>query len=191
MLQKRSIFFLVASAAIVITVWVITPVSVAAQANAPARSDLAGDWQLNRDLSDNPQTKFESMGGEGGHAGHGGPPGVHGQGLEEIRNLMLNAPTRFVLTQDEEKVVLIEPNGHMQTLPTNNRMVKIDGQDVQTGWENNRLVSETTIGNTKLIETYERSPGGRQLILTIGADVHGQQVGVRRVYDAVTESRRK
>ena len=81
--------------------------------------------------------------------------------------------------------MLTEPNGHARELPTNDRTVKIDGQDVRTKWENNRLVSEITMGNTKLFETYECSPGRRQLIVTVGMDMHGQQVNVRRVYDPV------
>jgi hypothetical protein len=106
--------------------------------------------------------------------------------MEEIRNLLLNAPTRLVVAQDDQKVVLTEADGHVQTLPTNNRTVKMDGREVRTKWENNRLVSETTIGDAKLVETYERSSGGRQLIVTVGAEMHGQQqMSVRRVYDPV------
>jgi hypothetical protein len=51
--------------------------------------------------------------------------------------------------------------------------------------DKNRLVSETTMGNARLVETYERSPNGRQLIVTIGMEMHGQQITVRRVYDPV------
>lgn len=41
-----------------------------------------------------------------------------------------------------------------------------------------------TVSLTTLVETYEL-PGGRQLIVTVRADVHGQQMSVRRVYDPV------
>lgn len=54
------------------------------------------------------------------------------------RRIRLNAPARFVLTQDDQKIVLTEPDGGVRTLPTNNRKVKIDGRDVRTKWENNR-----------------------------------------------------
>jgi len=43
------------------------------------------------------------------------------------------------------------------------------------------------VGNTKVIETYERSAGAPQLIVMARMDMHGRQVSVRRVYDAVTE----
>lgn len=153
--------------------------SAFAQAGGAGRPDLTGQWQLNRDLSDDAQAKFASMGGGGGHHGGG-----RGQGMDDIRNLLLIAPTRLVVAHDDQKVVLTEPDGHSRTLPTNNRVVKIDGRDVRTKWENNRLVSETAIANTKLVETYAR-PAGRQLIVTVGTDMHGQQVSVRRVYDPV------
>ena len=41
------------------------------------------------------------------------------------------------------------------------------------------------MGGTKLVETYVRSPDGRQLIVTVGTEMHGQQMSVRRVYDPV------
>jgi hypothetical protein len=146
---------------------------------AAGRPDLTGQWQLNRELSDDAQAKFASMGGGGQHGGG------RGHEVEETRNLIVNAPTRLVVAQDDQKVVLTEPNGHVRTLPTNNRKVKIDGRDVQTRWENSRMVSEITIENMKIVETYERSPSGRQMIVTVGMEMHGQQMSFRRVYDPV------
>jgi hypothetical protein len=174
MIKKSSTFPLLAA---VVTAWGVAAISATAQSSRP---DLTGEWQLNRGLSEDAQAKFSSMGGGGGHHGGGG----HGQGIEEIRNSLLNASTRLVVAQDDQKVVLTEADGHVRTLPTNNRTVKMDGREVRTKWENNRLVSETTIGDAKLVETYERSSGGRQLIVTVGAEMDGQQqMSVRRVYD--------
>lgn len=181
MIKKISIFPLLAAAAALMTAWIVAGTSLTAQSGAAGRPDLTGQWQLNRDLSEDAQAKFGGIAGGGGHHGGGG----HGQGMEEIRNLLLNAPTRLVVAQDDQKVVLTEADGHVRTLATNNRTVKVDGRDVRAKWESNRLVSETAIENTKLVETYERSPGGQQLIVTIGTDMHGQQVSVRRVYDPV------
>jgi hypothetical protein len=203
MIRKVSTFLLLAA---VITAWAAGRAPVAAQGGhgpghrggggggAPARPDLTGEWQLNPELSEDAQEKLQSMGG--GHGpGHGGGPGGHGPGhgggggggaeakqMEEVRNLLLNAPTRFLLTQDDQKVVLTEPNGHVRTLPTNNRKVTIDGRDVRTKWKKNRLVSETTVGNAKLVETYERSPSAPQLVVTARLDMDGRRVSVRRVY---------
>jgi len=174
-IKKSSTFpFFVA----LLTAWSVVAVSATAQA---VRPDLTGEWQLNRDLSEDVQAKFAGMGGGVGHHGGGG----HGQGMEDIRNSFVNAPTCLVVAQGDQKVVLTEPDGHVRTLPTNNRIVKIDGRDVRTRWENNRLVLETATGNNKLVETYERSAGGKQLTVTIRTDMHGQQVSVRRVYEPV------
>lgn len=178
MFRKISTFCLVASVAFAISAWAAGGAPLAAQTGAAGRPDLFGQWQLNRELSDTPG----SMGGGGGHGG--GHGAGHGQGAE-IRNLMLNAPASIVLTQDDHKVVLTEPDGHMRTLPTDNRKVNIDGHDVRTKWNNNRLVSQITVGDAKVIETYERTPEGRQLIVTVGTERHGQQVSIRWVYDAV------
>jgi len=124
MIQKRLTFALVACVAAVVSAWAVAGISVAAQAGAADRPDLSGQWQLNRDLSEDAQAKFASMGGGGGHHG-GGQPGAQGQGMEEIRDRLLNAPTRLVVAQDDQKVVLTDADGHVRTLPTNNRKVQI------------------------------------------------------------------
>lgn len=163
----------------VMTTVLIACLSVGAQTGAAGRPDLSGQWHLNPRLSDDAQAMFANMGGGGGHHGAG-----HG-GMEEIRNLMVNAPNEFVLIEDDHRIVVTETNGHTRTLPTNNSVVKIDGRDARTRWENNRLVSETAIENRTLVETYERSPDGHQLIVTVGTEMHGEQMSVRRVYDPV------
>ena len=115
MIKKSSTFPLLVA---VMTTWVVKGIPATAQAGA-GRPDLTGQWQFNRSLSDDVQAKFGSM--EGGHHGGGAGP------FEEIRNSMLNAPTRLALAQDDQKVVLTESNGRVRTLPTNSRAVKIDG----------------------------------------------------------------
>lgn len=184
-----------------IAIGVITTANsrVAAQDHAVSRPDLSGGWQLNRDLSEDAKAKLESMLSSQPAGGHG--PGRHG-GLgrifggifgggqathAELEEVVVNAPTRFVLTQDNQRVVLTEPAGRVRTLPTNDRKVKVDGRDVRTKWESNRLVSEITVGNAKVIETYERSPSAPQLIVTARVEMRGRQVSVRRIYDAVTK----
>lgn len=176
MVQKSSIFPLFVA---LIMACAVAGIAVAAQAGAVGRPDLSGQWRLNRSLGDDPQAEFGSMGGAGGHHGGGGGP------FEEIRNSMLNAPARLVLAQDDQKVVLTEPGRRVRTLPTNNRAVKIDGRDVRARWEKSCLVTETSMENGKLVETYERSPEGRQLIVVVRTEMHGQPVSVRRIYDWV------
>ena len=173
MIKKSSTFLLFAAT---MMAWAVVGIPLAAQAGPGGHPDLTGQWQLNRSQSDDPQAKFGSMGSGGGHHGGGGGP------LEEIRRAMMNAPARLVMAHDDQKVVLTEPDGHVRTLPTNNRQVKIDGREVRTTWEGNRLISETAMGGTKLVETYERSPDGKHLVVTVGTEMHGQQMSIRRVY---------
>jgi hypothetical protein len=161
---------------------------VAGQERAASRPDLSGRWELNRDLSDDAKKKLESVQSAGGHG-----PGRHFGGIfgggqaahAQLDDVIVNAPTAFVLTQDDEKVLLTEPSGRVRTLPTNNRKVKIDGRDVRTKWENNRLVSEMSVGGAKVIESYERSPNAPQLVVTANVSMRGRQVSIRRIYDAV------
>ncbi len=128
MVNKSSTFFLVAAAAI--TAWAARGVSVAAQARAIARPDLTGQWQLNSDLSENTQEKLQSMAGGGVRAGqgggghgpgrHGGFAGIGGGGhtrLEEVHNVILNAPTRFLLTQDAREVVMTDRTDGCEDCP--------------------------------------------------------------------------
>lgn len=202
MIQKSSTFPLLVCGAAIITACAAAGVTFAAQAGAPRRPDLTGQWQLNSDLSDDAREKLQSMGHGSGDADRGGHgPGRHGgfggifgsifgggrAAHAQLEDVILNAPTRFALTQDDQKVVMTEPNGRVRTFPTNNRKVKVDGRDVTTKWENNRLVSEITVGNAKVIDTYERSPSAPQLVVTARIDMGGRQVSVRRVYDAVTK----
>jgi hypothetical protein len=197
MIQKYSA--LLACALIASGVITTATARVTAQDRAVGRPDLSGGWQLNRDLSEDAKAKLESMHSSppaGGHGPgrHGGVGGIFGgifgggqAAHAQLEEVVVNAPTRFVLMQDDQKVVLTEPEGRVRTLPTNNRNVEVDGRDVRTKWENNRLVSEITVGNAKVIETYERSPSAPRLIVTARVDMRGRQVSVRRVYDAATK----
>jgi hypothetical protein len=58
MTQKRSMLPHLVSVAVIITACAASGVTVAAQASAPRRLDLTGQWQLNRDLSDDTREKL-------------------------------------------------------------------------------------------------------------------------------------
>lgn len=70
-----------------------------------------------------------------------------------------------------------------RTLTANGRKKKVNGRDVLTKWDGQRLISETTVGDAKVTDTYERSASAPQLILTTRMDMRGHGVSVRRVYD--------
>ena len=153
------------------------------------RADLAGRWELNVQLSENAQQKVDRMQSSQGHG-----PGRHFGGLfgrlfgggdmREAREMVVNAPQSFTLTQTGDRIALVAGNGRSRTLTANGRKEKIDGRDVVTKWDGQRLVSETSLGDAKVTEMYERSPNAPQLILTTRMDMRGHGVSVRRVYDA-------
>jgi hypothetical protein len=157
--------------------------------------NLSGRWDLNRDLSENGETKLarmqSSQGGGHGPGRHGGGTGGSGGGLntqmEEARGLFLNAPPWFVLTQDGERIVLTDSDGRVRTLTANGQKVRAGARDVRTKWDKHRLVSEISLSDGKLTETYERSSTAAQLIVTTKLDIRGHDVSVRRVYDARSE----
>jgi hypothetical protein len=131
------------------------------------------------------QSQSPSGHGAGRHGGLGGLFGDPQQSeMEEARSLLLNAPLWFVVKQDGERIVLTDSGGHVRTFNANGRKEKIDGRDVRTKWDKQRLVSEISLGGAKVTETYERLVDSTQLIVTTKMDMHGRDVSVRRVYEA-------
>lgn len=162
------------------------------QERGSPRPDFSGRWQLNRELSDNAQERIDRMQSSRGHG-----PGRHGFGglfgrlfgggdMEQARRMVVNAPSSFTVTQDGDRIVLTGSEGQPRTLTANGRKQKVNGRDVLTKCDGQRLVSETTVGDAKITDTYERSATAPQLIVTTRMDMRGHGVSVRRVYDAVT-----
>jgi hypothetical protein len=179
---------LIACAALVGTMVGAAGVPVIAQEREPLRSDLSGRWRLNQELSENAQAKIDRMQSSQGHGPgrHGGILGrlFGGGDMQAMRDLILNAPASFTLTQDGDRIVLTGSDGRVRTLTANGRKEKVNGRDVQTKWDKQRLVSEISVGDAKVTETYERSTNAPQLIVTSKMDMRGHDVSVRRVYDA-------
>jgi hypothetical protein len=170
----------------------VAGVRVNSQEREQSRADLSGRWLLNRELSDNAQQKIDRMQSSQGHG-----PGRHGLGgifgrlfgggdMQDARRMVLNAPTSFTLAQDGNRIVLTGSEGRVRTLTANGQKEKVNGRDVVTKWDGHRLVSETTIGDAKVTETFERSITAPQLIVTTRMDIREHEVSVRRVYDTET-----
>jgi hypothetical protein len=163
-------------------------VRVITQEPESIRADLSGRWVLNQALSENAQAKVDRMQSSQGHGPrrHGGFLGrlFGGGDIQEARGLLLNAPSSFTLTQDGDRIVLSGSDGRVRTLTANDRTEKVDGRDVQTKWDKQSLVSEISVGDAKVTETYKRSTGAPQVIVTTKLDMRGHRVSVRRVYDA-------
>jgi len=167
-------------------------VGIAQERESP-RPDLSGRWRLNRELSENAEAKLKAVRSESpaGHPAGGVMAGLAGlfggsqqAQMGEARGLLLDASPSFVLTQDGDRIVLTDGNGLVRTLTASGRKEKIDGRDVQTRWDNRRLLSETSLGNVKVIEAYERLADAPQLIVTTTMEMRGRELSVRRVYDA-------
>jgi hypothetical protein len=166
--------------------------AVFSQARESLHTDLSGRWQLNRELSENAEAKLASM-----HESTGGgqtpPAGMHGLGglfgggkeqAEQARELFLRQPTSFVVRQDGDRIELTDSDGRVRVLTANGRKEKINGRDVRTKWDKGLLVSEISVGNARVIESYERSMTAPQLSVTTKLEMQGRGVSVRRVYEA-------
>lgn len=157
------------------------------------RPNLSGRWILNTELSENAQAKLERMHGsqEGGHGparhGGGGSGGGPAAQMNEIRSLLLDAPMWFTVSQDADRIVLTDSDGRTRPLTANGRKEHVNGRDVRTEWDNDRLVLDASFGNVDVRETYERLTNAPQLVVTMTMNMGGQVVNVRRVYDAASQ----
>lgn len=165
-------------------------VEVITQERESLRPDLSGRWQLNQKLSENAQAKIDRMQSSQGHG-----PGCHGFGglfgrlfgggdMEEARGLFLNAPASFTVRNDGDRMVVTGSDGRVRALTANGRTEKVNGRDVRTTWDKQRLVSEISVGDAKVTDTYERPTNAPQLIVTTKMNMRGHEVSVRRVYNA-------
>lgn len=154
-------------------------------------ADLAGRWVLNQELSENAEAQLRRGEAQGGHRP---PAGLHGLGAlfgggrrsdtERAHGMFPDRPLSFVLTQDGDRIELTDSQGRRRVLTANGRQETIDGMSVRTRWEVRQLVSETSLGNGTITQTYERVATANQLIVTTRMNVTGQVASVRRVYDA-------
>jgi hypothetical protein len=183
---------LVAYTILVVSLFAAGTVAVITQQRESPRPDLTGRWQLNRELSENAEAKLEAMHSSQG-GGHRPPAGMHGlSGLfgggkdeaEQARDMFLHRPTAFVVNQDGDRIELTDSDGRVRVLTANERKEKVNGRDVRTKWDKGSLVSEISLANAKVIETYERVATAPQLIVTTKMEMGGRDVSVRRVYDA-------
>lgn len=85
--------------------------------------------------------------------------------------------------------MVTDDDGRVRSLAVDGRREKVNGRDARTRWDDNRLVSEISLGNATLTETYERAPDAPQLLVTTRAEMGGQVLNVRRVYDATPGSK--
>jgi hypothetical protein len=157
-------------AGVLIAIGVMTTPCIIAQERPDSRPDLSGRWELNPDLSDNAQKKIEGMRPSRPAGGHG--PGRHGGWLgrifgggqaphAELEKVILSAPTSFVLIQDDQKVVLMEPDGRAPDQKV----------DISEGATLEVIGSRVTIGESQVVLAREIRKGHKTWILR---DAEGQ-----------------
>ena len=174
----------------------------AAQEGASLKPDFSGRWVLNEDLSEDPEEKIENMREDRGRRGRGGPRGAGGgkgggkgqtrTSLGEAQQLLRQVSRTLTITHDDPKVRFVESDGHIRTLFSDNREGQEGDHQIQTKWDEARLVSTIKVGGgTSVVESYELRPLSRQLVLNRRLEMStvsgGRTVTVRLVYDAPVE----
>jgi hypothetical protein len=169
-----------------------------------ANPNLAGQWKLNKDQSDDPRQKMQQamgnsgegagQGGGGGHrgGGNGGAGGGRGPGgmMNDMSQLTIEeTATSVKVTGASGRVLAANPaeqpaakpatngNGEGETREYTPPVAKWQGAQLVTSMEGHRGGSTT--------RTYELSPDGKQLIVTTKMQNPRltQPVSIRFVYD--------
>jgi hypothetical protein len=178
----------------------------------PSPNPMAGGWTLNKDLSDHPQDdqangSARGAGPAGGRRGGGGLGGRRRggfgsgggsgggytaaaddlRGRDAIRDLM-NPPSHLVVVQADAMILMTGPDGRTLRLSPDNKKIKDDATKIErrTKWDGDKLVSEiTTLGSTKITETYSVDPELHQLRISAQIEGNGNQKRtIMHVYDA-------
>jgi hypothetical protein len=169
-----------------------------------AAPKLAGQWQLNKDQSDDPRQKMQAARGdstgaggdnEGGGRGQGGRNGGgHGQGggmMDEMSVLQIEQTGSNVkITGKSGRLLAQYPAGDQSTAKSNGG----EGQGQRTStsqWQNGQLAVETESPRGKSTRTYSLSPDGKQLFVTTKMENERlkQPVTYKLVYDSVASSK--
>jgi len=178
-----------------------TKTVVAAQTQSTSTPRIAGQWQLNKDQSDDPRQKMQQAmgnngqgGGEGGGGRRGGGMRGGGQGggmMQDLSQLSIDQTDTSVKVSGESgRVLAIYPAPAQTAKPASNGdngqgeahefappVAKWQGSQLVTTMEGRRGGSTT--------RTFELSPDGKQLVVTtkIQRPQMSQPVTIRFVYD--------
>jgi hypothetical protein len=176
------------------------------------RTSIFGDWQFNREDSDDPQRKIEdarSSRNSGGYGGGGPRIGYPGGGLggyggrrmgqqgesDEERQKMqeLMNPGRKLAILEVSKNVEVDLTDDQQrklALFTDGRKIQkskdASNQEVAAHWDGKRLVTDEKGPRGKMSRTYELSYDGTQLYETLHMTLGRSDTPllIRYVYDA-------
>ena len=193
---------------VVSTAVCLTMVSGAPLLDAAERPDFSGTWRLNEDLSENPREKMrEAMesrrrasgifdsgrGGRRGGRGDGGRGGAMGEGRQGRRAGLLfgEGADELTIRHDDPMLSITDASGRKRDFKTDGRTIEIEGErgnvEIRATWKKGERVEITTERErvSKVKETYELAPEGRQLIVTLRMEGGRMPTfSCRRVYDA-------
>jgi hypothetical protein len=192
--------------------FLLVPVgSVAARVKMPVQAGsqeaatpkLAGQWQLNKDQSDDPREKMQAARGDsgGGGRGEGGRNGEgRGQGggmMDEMSVLQIEQTDSNVkITGKSGRVLAQIPAAAASSSENRSNGDSEDGgrgagrgaRTTSAQWQNGQLITVTQSPRGKSTRTYSLSPDGKQLYVTTKMENErlSQPVTYRQVYDPAT-----
>jgi hypothetical protein len=163
--------------------------------------DLSGKWSMNRELSEDAKAKLEkafpTLGAVGPRGGDKGTQAdardaERGQARRRIEAL-IEASETLDITQINQELTVVEGNLRERKFYTDGRpFERLDRRGnmttIRAQWRGSRLVVDTRLADGgKFTESYELSPGGEQLFVTVTSQDRRlkQPLVIHRVYDAV------
>jgi hypothetical protein len=163
--------------------------------------DLSGKWSMNRTLSEDARSKLEKAFPTLGTVGpHGGDKGTQADARDTEREqarrrieALIEASEMLDITQINQELTIVEGNLRERKFYTDGRpFERLDRRGnmttIRARWRGSRLVVETRLADGgKFTESYELSPGGEQLFVTVTSQDSRlkQPLVIHRVYDAV------
>jgi hypothetical protein len=179
-----------------------------------ASVDLAGHWIYNVQLSDDAREKMRQgtqgpggpgggrppmgPGGGGGGAGTGGraggggamggPPGTAGaDDPREAMGAIMEPAEELTITESGAEVEVDEKFGRLRRLHPDGKKYKTDNgaAEIKASWKDGKLLVETKrTSGASVIESWERAPDGRRLIVSVRLEGgFGPKLELKRIYD--------
>jgi hypothetical protein len=176
-------------------------VTVTVPIQAAVIPDFSGKWSMNRELSEDAKAKLERVFPALRTVGpHGGDKGTQADARDTEREqarrrieALIEASETLDITQTNEELIVVEGNLRERKFYTDGR--PFERQDrrgnmttIRARWRGPRLVVDTRLADGgKFTESYELSPGGEQLFVTVTSQDRRlkQPLVIHRVYDAV------
>jgi hypothetical protein len=162
---------------------------------------LAGQWQLNKDQSDDPREKMQAARGDSGGGGRGEGGGRNGGGRGQGGGGMMDEMSVLQIEQTDSNVKVTGKSGRvLAQIPAaaapsgdNAGGGESEGGGRSAGrratpsaqWQNGQLVTVTENPRGKSTRTYSLSPDGKQLYVATKMESErlSQPVTYRQVYD--------